>query len=469
MTATNLWQTALDDLRQQLTRSTYDTWLEPTRALTLDAETETLVVSVPSDRARDWLVSRLGDPLAEALAAVAGRAIRCVFLVQEPTVAPPTAPREQVGADPTAEGVGSPSRNGTRFEQRALTPQPTQRFGVPGGPAINPRYTFDTFVVGAGNRLAHAATQAVAEFPAQRYNPLFIYGGVGLGKTHLLHAIGHAAVARGLSVLAVSSEKFTNDLINAIRTQSTEEFRSVYRAADMLLIDDIHFIAGKESTQEEFFHTFNAIHGADGQIVLTSDRPPQSISTLEDRLRSRFQWGLQVDIEPPDLETRIAILRAKNERQGGHVSDPVLEIVAQAVQQNVRELEGALNRVVAYAQSHGLPMNVETAERALSDLMLRRDPPTLDRILDAVAKYYGLSDEELRGRGRAARISEPRQVVMYLMREETDASFPVIGNALGKRDHTTVLHGCDKIGRLVERDAQLRRDIMQIREALYAS
>ena len=460
--ATQLWQAALDDLRLQLPRSTFDAWLEPTRALMLDAEAQTLVLSVPSERAKDWLVSRLGDVLDATLERGAGHPVQCVFLVQQGG-ATGTAPIESTLPDPELDT----DRDGLRFEQPALTTQPTQRFGVQGGPAINPRYTFDTFVVGAGNRLAHAATQAVAEYPAQRYNPLFIYGGVGLGKTHLLHAIGHAAISRGLTVLAVSSEKFTNDLINAIRTQSTEEFRTVYRAADMLLIDDIHFIAGKESTQEEFFHTFNAIHGADGQIVLTSDRPPQSISTLEDRLRSRFQWGLQVDIEPPDLETRIAILRAKNERRGGHVSDAVLESVAQAVQQNVRELEGALNRVIAYAESHGLPMNVETAERALSDLMLRREPPTLDRILGAVSKYYGLSEEELRGRGRAARISEPRQVVMYLMREETDASYPVIGHALGKRDHTTVLHGCEKIGRLVERDAQLRRDIMQIRETLY--
>jgi chromosomal replication initiator protein len=316
--------------------------------------------------------------------------------------------------------------------------------------------------------LAQAAAQAVAEQSANRYNPLFIYGGVGLGKTHLLHAIGHGAVARGAKVLVVSSEKFTNDLINAIRTHSTDEFRAVYRAADMLLIDDIHFIAGKERTQEEFFHTFNTVHGSDGQIVLTSDRPPQSIATLEDRLQSRFQWGLQADIEPPDLETRIAILRAKADRRGYVVSDGVIELIAQAIQHNVRELEGALNRVIAFAQSNDEAISVDTTRRALADLIIRREPPPLNKVLQMVAEYYGLTEDDLVGRSRVARVAEPRQVAMLLMREETDASYPAIGAAIGGRDHTTILHGCEKISRLLDQDPKLRRDTMQIRESLYA-
>jgi chromosomal replication initiator protein len=272
---------------------------------------------------------------------------------------------------------------------------------------------------------------------------------------------------RGSRVLLVSSETFTNDLIEAIRDQSTDDFRARYRDADALFIDDVHFIAGKESTQQEFFHTFNAVHDSGGQIVMTSDRPPQSIATLEDRLRSRFQWGLQVDIQPPDLETRIAILQAKAERHAQSVPRAVVELIADTVQQNVRELEGALNRVVAYAQYNRQVLTVEVARQALADLMLRRDPPPLDRVLATVAQYFGLGEADLTGRSRSARISEPRQIAMYLMREETDSSYPVIGATLGGRDHTTILHGCEKIGRLLDQDAKLRRDVMQIRERLY--
>jgi len=404
-------------------------------------------VAVPNPYAKDWLESRLLATIRGILEHLAGSPLNCSFIVRQ------SAPQ--------------PIEDAPLFSQVARVAV-EGGLGVAAPPELNPRYTFDNFVVGSGNRLAHAAAQAVAERAANRYNPLFIYGGVGLGKTHLLHAIGHAAVARGAKVLVVSSEKFTNDLINAIRTHSTDDFRAIYRAADMLLIDDIHFIAGKERTQEEFFHTFNAIHGSDGHIVLTSDRPPQAIATLEDRLQSRFQWGLQADIEPPDLETRIAILRAKAERQGYAISDNIIELIAQAIQQNVRELEGALNRVIAHAQSNNQSLSVEGARRALSDLIIRHEPPRLSRVLKVVAEYYGICDTDLTGRNRTARVAEPRQVAMYLMREETDASFPAIGAAIGGRDHTTILHGCEKIGRLIEQDAKLRRDTMQIRERLYA-
>jgi chromosomal replication initiator protein len=444
MSPYDIWQTALGELQLQMTRQTFDTWLKPTQGLYMDGST--LVVGVPNTYAKDWLEKRLLATVRQTIQQIAGSPLGCAFVVRQP-----------------AAGM---TEDRPLFEQAGLSSAVREPDGeVP--PKLNLRYTFENFVVGAGNRLAHAAAQAVGEHPAARYNPLFIYGGVGLGKTHLLHAIGHAALTRGARVRIVSSETFTNDLINAIRNHATEEFRAVYRATDMLLVDDIHFIAGKESTQEEFFHTFNAVHGADGQLVLTSDRPPQAIGTLEDRLRSRFQWGLQVDIEPPDLETRIAILRAKTERQNQAVADPVLELIAQAVQQNIRELEGALNRVIAYAQIHRLPLTVETARKALADLMIRREPPALDRVLTVVADYYRVPEAELVGRSRAARVAEPRQVAMYLMREETDASYPAIGSAIGGRDHTTVLHGCDKISRLLEQDAQLRRDIMQMRERLY--
>ena len=454
--AHELWQAALGELQTQMTRATFDTWLKSTHGLSLGGDC--LVIGVPTTYAKEWLEHRLVGSVRETVARIHGAPIECSFVVSQPIQerADRTPLFEQTArsANGNGNGHGAASWNGH-------TPR-----GLP-TPTLNPRYTFENFVVGTGNRLAHAAAQAVAEHPATRYNPLFIYGGVGLGKTHLLHAIGHAAAARGAKVCSVSSEKFTNDLIEAIRNQSTEEFRAVYRAADVLLVDDIHFIAGKESTQEEFFHTFNAIHGTEGQVVLTSDRPPHSITTLEDRLRSRFQWGLQVDIEPPDLETRIAILRAKSDRQSYHIPDAVIELVANAVQHNVRELEGALNRVLAFAQCNRLPLGVDTARQALADLMMRRDPPSFGEVLAAVAEYYRLTEDDLTGRSRTASVAEPRQVAMYLIREDADASLPAIGAALGGRDHTTVMHGCEKIGHLLEQDAKLRRSIMQIRDRLY--
>ncbi|MBK6770487.1 MAG: chromosomal replication initiator protein DnaA [Ardenticatenales bacterium] len=454
-TAQDVWQRVLTALQLQMTRATFDAWLKHTRALELDGDT--LVVAVPNSATHDWLTSRLGGAMRDTVATVAGPDVAWRFVVDS------VDSLGAAGAGPVRE----PQPSANHFEQPTLPASTGSAFRTT-STILNPRYRFDTFVVGAGNRLAHAAAQAVAEHPAQRFNPLFIYGGVGLGKTHLLHAIAHSAASRGLNVQLVSSEKFTNDLINAIRTQATDAFRAAYRACHMLLIDDVHFIAGKESTQEEFFHTFNAIHEADGQIVLSSDRPPQHIATLEDRLRSRFQWGLQVDIAPPDLETRIAILRAKNERLGHEVNDAVLEQIAAAVQNNVRELEGALNRVIAYAQSNGFPLNADTASRALADLMIRREPPALPEIIRAVAAHYDVSEDELRGRGRTARVAEPRQVAMYLMREEADASFPAIGAALGGRDHTTAMHGAEKITRMVEVDAQLQRDLVQLRQRLYS-
>lgn len=442
-----LWQTVLAQLRGQMSPATFDSWLRPTVGLEISGDT--LVVGVSSSYAQDWITQRLNGALSTAIAAAAGRPLpyRLTVLAETPVG----------GSDAT------PTLEQARLPDPPKSPPPDGRL------RLNPRYTFENFIVGPGNRLAQAAAQAVAEFPAAHYNPLFIYGGVGLGKTHLLHAIAHVAMARGSQVRMLSSETFTNELINSIRSQSTEAFRQTYRAADVLLLDDIHFIAGKESTQEEFFHTFNAIHGADGQIVVTSDRPPHAIATLEDRLRSRFQWGLLVDVQPPDLETRIAILREKNLRQPQAVPDAVIQLIAQAVQQNVRELEGALNRVVAYTQVNRLPLTPEVAGRALEDLMIRRAPPEPEAIIRAVAAHYAVDQAEILGPRRSARIAEPRQVAMFLIREETEASFPAIGALFGGRDHTTVLHGCEKIGRLVEQDAKLRRDILQLKQRIYGA
>ena len=336
---------------------------------------------------------------------------------------------------------------------------------------LNQRFTFDRFIIGSSNRLASAACMAVADHPAQAYNPLFLYGGVGLGKTHLLHAIGNAALERDaeINVLYVSSEKFTNDLINAIRRQQTEEFRIRYRNIDILLIDDIQFIAGKDATQEEFFHTFNTLHTAGKQIVLTSDRPPKAILTLEERLRSRFEWGLIVDVQMPDYETRTAIMRTKAEQMTVDVPANVIEFLAQRIQSNIRELEGSLNRVVAYAKLNGTAISVESAQAALSDLLdtSRKKRVTGDMILRAVCEFYGVDLRMLQGRGRSRNIVGPRQVAMYLLREETDSSLVDIGTLIGGRDHTTIMYGCDKIGEEIITDNRLKQEINTIRERLY--
>jgi chromosomal replication initiator protein len=337
------------------------------------------------------------------------------------------------------------------------------------GSPLNPRYTFGTYVVGSGNQLAHAAAEAVAETPGERYNPLFVHGGVGLGKTHLLHAIGNAVAERNLEVLYVSSETFTNDLIDSIRDHRTDDFRQKYRRCSALLIDDIQFIAGREKTQEEFFHTFNAIHEAGGQIVLSSDRHPTEIPTIESRLRSRFEWGLIADIQRPDLETRIAILRSKLNGRHNAVPGEVLEFIAHKAQSNIRELEGSLNRVLAYAQLHQASFSVDLAAAALQvvdSAKSGRSVPAAEAVLQAVSRYYGVSLADIRGKQRDQRVVRPRQLAMYLLRHDGQLSTPDVGRLLGGRDHTTVMHGASKIDTLLQRDHQLRGDLLAVRELL---
>ncbi len=335
-------------------------------------------------------------------------------------------------------------------------------------PRLNARYTFKTFIVGSANQLAHAASQAVAEAPGQAYNPLFLYGGVGLGKTHLLHAIGHVAVERNMSVLYVSSETFTNEIVNAIRYRTTEEFRAKYRSADLLLVDDIQFIAGKDSTEEEFFHTFNSLYESNRQIVICSDRPPKAIVSLEERLRSRFEWGLIADIQPPNLETRVAILSAKADMMHRKVPDEVISYLATRIHSNIRELEGSLNRLLAFSQLQGMPLTIDTAKSALASLATdgRQRRVSVADVLEAVAEHYRISADDLRGKQRDKHIVVPRQVAMYLMRQETEASLMEIGQALGGRDHSTVLHGCDKINREVNENSTLRKEVLAIRQQL---
>jgi chromosomal replication initiator protein len=335
---------------------------------------------------------------------------------------------------------------------------------------LNQKYTFDTFVIGSGNRFAHAASLAVAEAPAKAYNPLFIYGGVGLGKTHLMHAIGHYVLDHNpqAKVVYLSSEKFTNEFINSIRDNKAENFRNKYRNVDILLIDDIQFLAGKESTQEEFFHTFNALHEESKQIIISSDRPPREIPTLEDRLRSRFEWGLITDITPPDLETRIAILRKKARAEGLDIPNEVMLYIANQIDTNIRELEGALIRVVAYSSLINKDINANLAAEALKDIIPSSKPKVIT-ILDiqkTVGELFSIKLEDFKAKKRTKSLAFPRQIAMYLSRELTDYSLPKIGEEFGGRDHTTVIHAHEKISKLLQTDAQLQRQMKELHELL---
>ena len=335
---------------------------------------------------------------------------------------------------------------------------------------LNPKYTFNSFVIGNSNRFAHAASLAVAEAPAKAYNPLFIYGGVGLGKTHLMHAIGHYILESNpnAKVVYVSSEKFTNELINAIKDDKNEEFRSKYRNVDVLLIDDIQFIAGKERTQEEFFHTFNALHDANKQIILSSDRPPKEIPTLEDRLRSRFEWGLIADIQVPDFETRMAILKKKADVENLNVANDVMGYIASKIKSNIRELEGALIRIIAYSSLTNREVSVDLATEALKDIISKKQGKhvTIDAIQDIVASYYNLRIEDLKSQRRTRSVAYPRQIAMYLSRKLTDMSLPKIGEEFGGRDHTTVIHAYEKISENLKTDDTLQHTVNNITKKL---
>jgi len=446
MNSSQAWQATLGQLQMEMSKAAFDTWVRNSELVSYQKDCFT--IGVQNAYARDWLESRLSTTVNRLLTGIMGRPQMVDFVVWHKDMLEGAEgeeedfPSEDLAAH---DGENAPLVNST----------------------INPRYTFDNFVVGASNRLAHAACMAVAENPARAYNPLFLYGGVGMGKTHLLHAIGNTALQHGLQVLYVSSEEFTNDLINAIRTHTTPAFRDRYRRIDVLLIDDIQFIAGKESTQEEFFHTFNTLHGQDKQIVMSSDRPPKAMVTLEDRLRSRFEWGLTADIQPPDLETRIAILRSKGERAGCQVPAEILETIARLVQSNIRELEGALTRVMAFSDLSGQPLTTSLVHTALADLLPQRATLEPSKVLQAVADVFGIASDDLLGRSRSRDVSLPRHVAMYLLREELNASLPQIGDALGGRDHTTVMYACDKVADLIERDDHFRRQVLQIRERLY--
>jgi chromosomal replication initiator protein len=450
MNADQAWQSVLGQLQMEMPRASYDTWVRDTKPVSY--QDGTLTVGVRNAYARDWLENRLASTVNRLLVGIMNSTVDVSFIVNGHS--------NEVVVDDVPSSQ-TDSRAQTQNQPVSAYEQPTRIVNM------NPRYIFDAFVVGSGNRLAHAACLAVTEKPARAYNPLFLYGGVGLGKTHLLHAIGNECQQRGLNVLYVSSEEFTNDLISAIRTHTTQAFREKYRSTDVLLVDDIQFIAGKESTQEEFFHTFNTLHGQDKQIIVSSDRPPKALVTLEERLRSRFEWGLTADIQPPDLETRLAILRTKAERTGRNVPNEVLEMIAERVQSNIRELEGALNRILAFADLSGSMLTPNLVEVALADLLPQRTDVEPGKIIELVAHEWQTTVEALLGRDRTQKIAQPRQVAMYLLRKETDASFPQIGDALGGRDHSTVMYAINKISNEIETKTDLRRRVVSVKQQLY--
>jgi chromosomal replication initiator protein len=438
---TQVWQQCLDMLERQLPKSSIENWLRTTKPLAVVEDT--IIVGVQGEFAKDRMESRYGALLRQALKEITKRSMQLKFVsnpgvIEE--VGTATAPTETPEATPSSTRQPNP-----------MAMQPEGSFKP-----LNPKYTFETFVVGNSNRFAHAASLAVAETPAKAYNPLFIYGGVGLGKTHLMHAIGHFVrnVNPRAQVAYVSTETFTNEFINALRDNSTTEFQNRYRHVDVLLVDDIQFLAGKERTQEEFYHTFNAIHEANKQIVISSDRPPKEIPTLEDRLRSRFEWGLICDIQAPDLETRIAILRKRAQLENLDVPDDVMGYIATNIETNIRELEGALTRVVAYSNMMRMPVTQEMATYALKDILPPNRPKqiTIPHIKQVVADYYNIRMQDFEVRNRSRSVAFPRQIAMYLSRELTDSSLPKIGEVFGGRDHTTVLHACEKIAEDIKND-----------------
>ncbi|ALX49531.1 chromosomal replication initiator protein DnaA [Lentibacillus amyloliquefaciens] len=442
----DLWDMTLEKIEEKISKPSFDTWLKNTKADSL--KEDTLTVMAPNEFARDWLEGRYTSLINDILLEITGANLSTKFII-------PDSQEPENTAIQTQKKVPAGNNNGTSDQTKTM---------------LNSKYTFDTFVIGSGNRFAHAASLAVAEAPAKAYNPLFIYGGVGLGKTHLMHAIGHYVRDHSpeANVVYLSSEKFTNEFINAIMDNKATQFRNKYRNIDILLIDDIQFIAGKESTQEEFFHTFNALHEDNKQIIISSDRPPKEIPTLEDRLRSRFEWGLITDITPPDLETRIAILSKKAKAEGLDIPNEVMLYIANQIDTNIRELEGALIRVVAYSSLVNQDIDASLAADALKDIIPNNKPRTITihGIQQAVGEKYKVKLEDFAAKKRTKSIAFPRQIAMYLSRELTDFSLPKIGEEFGGRDHTTVIHAHEKIVKQMESDTLLHREIEELKEQL---
>lgn len=441
------WDEALEYVQQKVPKQVFDTWFLPVQ---FDrAENSTVYLGVPNKFFGEWLETHYGALLTEAVAiASGGEPLTVSFIVREKATVSPTEP---------------PSS--TQGGKSQASPKPRR------GILLNPKYTFRNFVVGAGNQFAHAACMAVAEQPGQTYNPLFIYGGVGLGKTHLLNAIGnHVAEQRDLRIAYLTTEQFTNEVINSIRYDKMMDLRKRYRHIDMLMIDDIQFLVGKERTQEEFFHTFNALYEGHKQIVLSSDRFPKDMPDIEERLRSRFEWGLIADLQPPDVETRIAILRKKSEDEGVKLPEDVIQFLSVTMKSNIRELEGSLVRLGAYASLTGQVISLDLAKTVLRDLIGdKKKVVAMDDIQEAVCAQFHVKIAELKSRRRSKTLVHPRQIAMYLCRELTDASYPEIGRQFGGKDHTTIIHACRQVTKAKETDTGLQTTIESLKEQILRS
>ena len=456
--ARQVWETTLGHLQLQVTRPSYQTWLKDTVGVAYhDGQ---FVVGAPNTFVAEMLEQRMYSLISQAMERVTSGPVDVRFQVLQPADDSNShgmaAPRPL--ASPAAEALPTLSTNGQHeFPRRPV--------------AFNSRFTFETFIVGSSNELAHAAASAVADSPGHIYNPLVIYSDVGLGKTHLLHAVGQRIQAKGLPLIYATAEEFTNEYIKAIREGKTEEFRNRYRGAGALLLDDIQFLIGKEQTQEGFFHTFNALHLSNRQVVITSDRPVTALTLLEDRIQSRLAGGLVVDVQAPDFETRVAILRAKADLMGQHLDDRVLEMLSQSAHSNIRELEGCLTRVLAYAQLARSTVTIALVEKAMAEILSRRTKRRLqpDALLDAVAHYFNVEKPVLSGPRGKKDVARARHVAMYLLKEETHLGFSAIGRLLGGRDHSTILHGCARVSGELDSDPGLRRDVMNIRQTLAPS
>ncbi len=470
----NVWDNILQSVEKRLNRQIFDAWFLPIQFEEFNEEEKTVKLKA-SQINRDWINTNYSDLISQTLNELNLDNYRLKWEVEESDMEEEDYPDDMLGlfADEqnTSEQIESPKRVNL-YESRNSTPttrqkNPTHFVDIePIENSLNSKYTFDKFVVGSCNQFAHAAAEAVADAPGKTYNPMFIYGGVGLGKTHLMHAAGHAIRQRNrhLRVAYISAEKFMNELINAIRYDKTQTFREKYRSIDVLLMDDVQFMAGKERTQEEFFHTFNALHNDQKQIVITSDCPPREIPTLEERLHSRFEWGLIADIEPPDLETKVAILKRKADLDGVDLPDEIAFYIASKVKSNIRELEGSLVRLVAISSLRGLPISKMLAQDAMRNIIDSEQPEgvTIERIIKTVSAHYDLSVEEIKSKNNSRQIAVPRQVAMYLCKRLTETSFPQIGKAFGGKHHTTVIHSVDKIDNIIKEDRNFHRVVSEL-------
>lgn len=442
-----LWQAVLGEIELNLSKANFTTWFKNTFISSF--EDEKIIIGVPNTFTKAWLENKYHKEILKAVQNINNQKVKEIFYnveIKKPGIV------ESLLKKTKKDGIG---------ENSIIT---TNRFN------LNSRYTFESFVVGKGNELAHAACQAVAANPGKAYNPLFIYGGVGLGKTHLLQAVGHELSRATDKILYVTCEKFTNDYIQSVRSGKAKDFKDRYRNADLLMIDDIQFMAGKDGTQEEFFHTFNELHQTNKQIIITSDRAPKSIPALEKRLLSRFEWGMIADVTQPNIETRVAILETKCRERNYPLDEQVLNYIANSVQNNIRELEGALNRLIAYHEFNNSKPTLDTAKTVLNSILSSMQPKSTSpkTIIEAVSKFYDVNIKDIIGKGRRKELIKPRQITMFLMRKELNTSYPTIGQELGGRDHTTAMHACNKISKEVEENERIKQELESIKQFLYS-